>query len=65
MDAPTPMDPLSPRWLVFGGLVVGSGIGGVLARQSGVAAPFWFAFGGSAVFVVLIWRELRHVAADD
>jgi hypothetical protein len=30
-----------------------------------VTAPFWFAFAGSAVFVVLIWRELRHIAHDD
>jgi MFS family permease len=50
---------------VFGGLVVGSGIGGVLAQHGGVTAPFWFAFAGSAVFVVLIWRSLRHVAHTD
>jgi predicted MFS family arabinose efflux permease len=49
----------------FGGLVVGSGIGGVLAQEFGVTAPFWFAFGGSALFVVLIWRELRHIAHAD
>jgi MFS family permease len=50
---------------VFGGLVIGSGIGGLLARHGGVTAPFWFAFAGSAVFVVLIWRSLRHVAHAD
>jgi MFS family permease len=50
---------------VFGGLVVGSGIGGVLAQHRGVTAPFWFAFAGSAVFVVLIWSSLRHVAHAD
>ena len=50
---------------VFGGLVVGSGIGGLLAQQFGVTAPFWFAFGGSALFVVLIWRQLAHIAHDD
>ena len=51
---------------VYGGLVIGSGIGGLLAQHGGVTAPFWFAFAGSAVFVVLIWRSLRHVAhADD
>jgi predicted MFS family arabinose efflux permease len=50
---------------VFGGLVIGSGIGGVLAQHGGVTAPFWFAFAGSAVFVVLIWRSLRHVAHAD
>ena len=50
---------------VFGGLVVGSGVGGVLAQAYGVTAPFWFAFAGSALFVVLIWRELRHITHDD
>lgn len=50
---------------VFGGLVVGSGIGGLLAERWGVTAPFWFAFAGSAVFVVLLWRQLAHVAHTD
>lgn len=47
---------------VFGGLVIGSGIGGVIASHWGVTAPFWFAFVGSALFVVLIWRQLVHIA---
>lgn len=46
----------------FGGLVIGAGIGGLLAREWGVTAPFWFAFAGSAVFVFLIWRQLRHLS---
>ncbi|VTR78322.1 MFS transporter [Cellulomonas hominis] len=50
---------------VFGGLVIGSGIGGLLAERWDVTAPFWFAFAGSAVFVVLIWGQLRHVAHAD
>jgi predicted MFS family arabinose efflux permease len=50
---------------VFGGLVVGSAVGGLLAQGFGVTAPFWFAFAGSAVFLVLIWRELRHIALAD
>jgi MFS family permease len=50
---------------VFGGLVAGSGIGGLLAQHHGVTAPFWFAFVGSAVFVVLIWRQLSHIAHAD
>ncbi|WP_432503247.1 MFS transporter [Kineococcus arenarius] len=49
----------------FGGLVAGSGIGGVLAQHLGVVAPFWFAFAGSAVFLLLIWGQLRHVAHAD
>lgn len=50
---------------VYGGLVVGSGIGGLLAQHWGLTAPFWFAFVGSAVFVVLIWGQLSHIAHAD
>lgn len=50
---------------VFGGLVLGSGLGGLLAQRWDVTAPFWFAFAGSAVFLVLIWRQLAHVAHAD
>lgn len=49
----------------YGGLVIGSVIGGILGRELGVTAPFWFAFIGSAVFVVLIWRQLAHVSHAD
>jgi predicted MFS family arabinose efflux permease len=49
----------------FGGLVLGSAIGGLLARPLGVTAPFWFAFAGSALFVVLIWPQLAHIAHGD
>lgn len=48
----------------FGGLVIGSAIGGLLADHVGVTAPFWFAFAGSAVFLVLIWGQLAHIAHD-
>lgn len=50
---------------VYAGLVVGSLIGGVLATHFGVAAPFWFAFAGSAVFLVVLWRQLMLIAHDD
>ncbi len=50
---------------VFGGLVIGSALGGVLAQAFGVTAPFWFAFAGSAVFLVLIWGQLAHIAHSD
>jgi MFS family permease len=49
----------------FGGMVVGSVIGGILATRVGLTAPFWFAFIGSAVFVVLLWRELTQIAYAD
>jgi predicted MFS family arabinose efflux permease len=47
---------------VFGGLVAGSGLGGALAARLGVTAPFWFAFAGSAVFLVLLWGQLTRIA---
>jgi len=49
----------------FGGLVIGSAIGGLFAQRWGVTAPFWFAFVGSALFVVLIWGQLGHIAHAD
>ena len=46
---------------VFGGLVVGSALGGVLAKVWGITGPFWFAFAGSAVILVLIWGQLGNI----
>ena len=50
---------------VTGGMVIGSALGGVIASHWGVTAPFWFAFVGSAIFLVLIWRQLPHIAHAD
>ncbi|HEX6684581.1 MAG TPA: MFS transporter [Candidatus Limnocylindrales bacterium] len=50
---------------VFGGLVVGSAIGGALATRYGVTAPFWFGFVGSAIFVALLWRQMTRIAHDE
>ena len=50
---------------VYGGLVVGSAVGGVIAGVWGVTAPFWFAFVGSAVILALIWRQLDNIAHAD
>lgn len=50
---------------VHGSIVVGSAVGGVVARLTGVTGPFWFAFVGSAVILVLMWRELGHIAHAD
>jgi predicted MFS family arabinose efflux permease len=50
---------------VQGGIVVGSAIGGVIADAFGVTGPFWFAFVGSALLVVALWRQLVHVAHVD
>ncbi|MBU2698653.1 MFS transporter [Pimelobacter sp. 30-1] len=51
---------------IFGGTVIGSGLGGLIAQHGGVLAPFWFAFVGSGVTLALVWRQLGHIAhADD
>jgi MFS family permease len=49
----------------IGGIVVGSAIGGLIAQQWGVTAPFWFAFVGSGLFLLLIWGQLAHIAHED
>lgn len=49
----------------YAGLVIGSAGGAVLAQHLGVTAPFWFAFAGSALFLLLWWGQLRHLAHDD
>ncbi len=50
------------RVAMMGGLVIGTPIGGVLARTFGIAAPFWFGFVGSALLVVVLWRQFEHIA---
>jgi MFS family permease len=47
---------------VHGGLVIGAALGGGIADIWGVTGPYWFAFGGSLVLVVLLWRELENIA---
>jgi MFS family permease len=49
---------------IFGGLVVGQALGGAIADHWGVVAPYWFAFVGSGLTLVLLWRQLGHVARD-
>ncbi len=50
---------------VFGGMVIGQGIGGVIAEQWGLAAPFWFAFVGSGITLALVWSRLSSIAHAD
>jgi MFS family permease len=50
---------------VVGGIVIGSGLGGLIASVWGITAPFWFAFAGSAVILAVIWRSLLDIAHTD
>ena len=47
---------------LFLGLVIGQGLGGVIAERWGLTAPFWFAFVGSALTLALVWRQLASIA---
>ncbi|MEN5073190.1 MFS transporter [Isoptericola cucumis] len=47
---------------VFGGIVVGNALGGVLAQQWGLTAPMWFGFVGAGLTLVLVWPQLAHIA---
>ncbi len=48
---------------IFAGLVLGQLLGGLIAQTWGLTAPWWFAFGGSAITLVLFWRSISHIAA--
>ena len=50
---------------VMGGMLLGSLLGGVVARTWGVGAPWWVAFVGSGVTLALVWRALGHIAHAD
>ena len=50
---------------VMGGMLGGSLIGGLIARQWGVNAPWWFAFVGSGLTLALVWRQLAKIAHAD
>jgi predicted MFS family arabinose efflux permease len=47
---------------VFGGIVAGQIIGGVLASTWGIVAPFWFAFVGAGIILAVVWRRLGEIA---
>ena len=49
------------RVAIVGGMVVGTPIGGLLARTYGITAPFWFAFAGSALLVAVLWRQFDNI----
>jgi predicted MFS family arabinose efflux permease len=49
------------RIAIMGGIVIGTPIGGLLARSFGITAPFWFGFIGSALLVAILWREFAKI----
>ena len=49
------------RVAIVGGTVIGTPIGGLLATQFGITAPFWFGFIGSASLLVILWRQFDNI----
>ena len=47
---------------LFGGLVIGAAIGGVVAELWGMTARVWVWFVGLAVLLVVIWQSLDRIA---
>ena len=50
---------------LFGALVIGNGIGALIAGIWGLLAPFWFGFIGSAILLIVIWNQLPKIAHAD
>lgn len=48
---------------VFGGMVLGQALGGVIAQFWGLAAPWWFAFVGAAITLLLVWKPISHIVS--
>lgn len=49
----------------MGGAGVGALAGGLLARELGITAPFWVAFGGMTLLTILAWRRFSPAVLDD
>ena len=50
---------------VMGGMLLGSLLGGLIAGQWGLTAPWWFAFAGAGITLAIVWRSLGHIAHAD
>jgi predicted MFS family arabinose efflux permease len=42
-------------------MVAGTPLGGLMARWWGITGPMWFGFAGSAVLLLVLWREFGHI----
>ncbi len=45
-----------------GGLVIGAGLGALIAGALGVTAVYWFGFVGSGLILAIIWPEISRIA---
>jgi MFS family permease len=46
---------------VFGGMVIGQALGGVIAEIWGLTGPWWFAFAGAALTLVFVWKPISQI----
>jgi predicted MFS family arabinose efflux permease len=49
----------------IGGSAIGALLGGVVAGELGITAPFWLAFAGMGALTVLAWRRFTPARLDD
>lgn len=49
---------------VFGGVVVGQALGGLIAARWGIVAPFWFAFVATGIILLVLWPQLGRVVPE-
>ena len=50
---------------VYGGIVLGNLLGGLLASSFGILAPYWVGFVVTGVFLALIWPQLKLIVHAD
>lgn len=48
---------------VFGGMVIGQALGGVIAQFWGLTGPWWFAFVGAAITLLLVWKPISQIVS--
>lgn len=48
---------------VFGGMVIGQALGGVIAQVWGLTAPWWFAFAGAALTLLFVWKPISQIVS--
>ncbi len=50
---------------VYGGIVLGNLLGGLLAQHFGILAPYWVGFVVTGLFLALIWPQLKLIVHAD
>lgn len=48
---------------VFGGMIAGWALGGVIAEIWGLTAPWWFAFAGAALTLLFVWKPISAIVS--